>query len=119
MPRKEADLIVQAMRIIDAWKRSFPTKSFSGLTLAQFEEVTQPARAVRVELADLVKRTKISRGRRLVLDRSLRPVIQRIVHTVRGDPDVGENSAMYSSMGYVMKRRRRKPGRKKKRSAAP
>jgi hypothetical protein len=119
MPRKETDLIAQAMRIIDAWKRSFPTKSFSALTLAQFEEVIRPARAVRVELADLGKRTKIGRTRRLVLDRSLRPVIQRIVHAVRGDPDVGENSAMYSSMGYVMKRRRRKPGRKKKRSATP
>ena len=119
MPRKDTDLVAQAMRIIDAWKRSFPTKTFSALTLAQFEEVIQPARAVRVELADLVKRTRVNRVRRLTLDRSLRPVLQRLVHAVRGDPGVGENSAMYASMGYVMKRRRRKPGRKKKRSATP
>ena len=114
MPRKRTDLVAHAARIIVAWRNSFPTKRFSALTLAEFEEMVRPAREVRAELEDLTKTIKILRVRRRTLDQELRPAVQRVVHAVRGDPQAGENSAMYSQMGYVAKRRRRKPGRKRK-----
>lgn len=114
MPRKTTDLVAHAARIVAAWRNSFPTKRFSALTLAEFEEIVRPAREVRVELEDLTKAIKILRIRRRTLDQELRPAVQRVVHAVRGDPQAGENSAMYSHMGYVAKRRRRKPGRKRK-----
>jgi hypothetical protein len=47
---------------------------------------------------------------------ALRPLLNGVVNAVRGDRDVGENSAMYTLMGYVPKSRRRKPGRNKKAS---
>jgi hypothetical protein len=43
----------------------------------------------------------------------------RVIHAVRGDAEVGEDSAMYDAMGYTAKGRRRKPGPKKKASASP
>ena len=114
MPRKSTDLIAQATRIIESWKRHFSTKRFSGLTIAEFEEMIRPARELRTELAELAISMRILLARRRSLDRELRPGVQRLVHAVRGDPDAGENSAMYATMGYVTKRKRRKPGRKKK-----
>jgi hypothetical protein len=45
-------------------------------------------------------------------------MLQGVVHAVRGDPEVGEEDPMYSSMGYVSKFRRRKPGRKRKKVRA-
>jgi hypothetical protein len=114
MPRKRTDLVAKAACIIDAWRKSFPTKRFSGMTLAEFEEMVRPSRAVRAELEEITKTTKILRIRRRTLDQALRPGIQRVVYAVRGDPEAGENSAMYLQMGYVAKRRRRKPGPKKK-----
>jgi hypothetical protein len=48
------------------------------------------------------------------VDREARPALLRVVHSVRGDPDVGEDSPMYSSMGYVPKSKRKKRRRKAK-----
>jgi hypothetical protein len=69
---------------------------------------------VRVELAELANATRLARYRRLNVDRIGRPVLLRIIHTVRGDPHVGEDSTMDVAMGYTAKGRRRKPGPKKK-----
>jgi hypothetical protein len=113
MPRKKADLVAQAARIIKAWKSSFPTKRFSTLTVAEFEKLVQPAQQLRTELEALARRMSFLRGTRRAIDLELRPNVHRVVHAVRGDPDAGENSAMYSLMGYVTKRKRRKPGRKR------
>jgi hypothetical protein len=118
MPRKSRDLAAQAERIADAWQRFFPNKTFSGLTLEQFREAFKPCREVRVELAQLASQTKSARFRRRKLDLTGRPVLLRVVHAVCGDPDVGEDSSMYSAMGYTAKGRRRKPGPKRKVSAS-
>jgi hypothetical protein len=114
MPRKEKDLLVQGDRIAGAWERNHPNKTFSGLTLAAFRELLAPCRAVRKELADIALRTKILRIRFRNVDREVRPAILRVVHSVRGDPDVGEDSPMYGSMGYVPRSKRKKRRRKAK-----
>ncbi len=119
MPRKARDLAARADRIADAWKRNFPGKTFSGLTLEQFRETFNPCREVRVELAQLAWQRKTLLMRRRKVDLAGDPVLLRVVHAVRADPEVGENSPMYSAMGYVPKFRRRKPGRKKKAKASP
>ena len=113
MPRKSKDLIAQVNRIASAWRSLHPDKTFSGLTLAKFLELAEPSRAVRAELAELSKQTQLCFHRRRAHDFVLRPVLARVVHSVRGDPDVGEDSLMYTSMGYVRKSRRL-PGRKRK-----
>ena len=114
MPRKSKDLAAHAERVGDAWARYFPNKTFSGLTLEQFRETFKPCREVRVELTQLASQTRLARFRRRKLDVAGRPVLLRVVHAVRGDPDVGDDSSMYSAMGYRSKDRRRKPGPKRK-----
>ena len=119
MPKKTKDLAAQTDRIARAWQTFFPKKTFSGLTLEEFRETLQPCREVRMKLAELAKETRLARFRRLTLDRIGRPVVLRVVHAVRGDPEVGEDSTMYAAMGYTAKGRRRKPGPKKKARASP
>jgi hypothetical protein len=114
MPRKTKDLASQAEKIANAWRISCPTKTLSGLTLEQFRETLKPCREVRVELADHARHTKALLFRRQKLDMETRPILQRVVHAVRADPDLGDDSAMYKSMGYTPRHRRRKPGRKRK-----
>jgi hypothetical protein len=72
-----------------------------------------------VKLAQQARERKDLLFRRRRLDDEIRPLLQRIVHAVRADPEVGENSAMYTSMGYLPKYRRRKPGRKRKARTSP
>ena len=118
MPRKTKDLLARAERIAGAWNRCHPGKVFSGLTLDAFMEAFRPCREVRKELADIALRRRILLQRRRNSDGSFRPLLIGVVHSVRGDPDVGEDDPMYSSMGYVPKSRRRKPGRKRKKAPA-
>ena len=118
MPRKEKDLLVQGDKIAGAWERNHPKKAFSGLTLEAFRQILAPCRAVREELIDVSLRGKFLRQRLYNVDREARPAILRVVHSVRGDPDVGEDSPMYSSMGYVPKSKRKKRRRKAKAKAA-
>ena len=114
MPRKKKDFMAHVERVAGAWKKFFPEKTFSGFTLAQFLQEVDPCRVVRVELEGLARQTKMFLYRRRTLDRKLKPALLRVVHAVRGDPDVGDDSPMYSAMGYVPRSRRR-PGRKRKR----
>jgi hypothetical protein len=116
MPRKAKDLVARAERIAGAWKRCHPQRKFSGLTLAAFVEAFKPCREARAELADIASRRRIVLQRRRTADLSFSAVLNSVVHSVRGDPEVGENDPMYGSMGYVTKSRRRKPGRKKKKA---
>ncbi len=116
MPRKTKDLVARAERIAGAWKRSHPQKTFSGLTLNAFVDAFRTCREVRLELAEMISRRRVLLQRRRNSDNSFKPMLMGVVHAVRGDPDVGEDDPMYSSMGYVSASRRRKPGRKKKKS---
>jgi hypothetical protein len=114
MPRKALDLAARAERFAVAWEESFPGKTFSGLTLEQFRATFKPCSEVRGELAQLAFQTRTLLFRRRKLDGMAHPILMRVFLAVRADPEAGEDSSMYSAMGYVPHNRRRKPGRKRK-----
>ena len=114
MPRKTLDLATKAERFADAWGQFFPNKIFPGLTLERFRETFKPCRDVRVELAQLASQRKTLLFRRRNLDKAAHPILGRVFLAVRADPEAGEDSSMFSAMGYVPKHRRRRPGRKRK-----
>jgi len=114
MPRKAQDLAAKAERFASAWSRFFPEKTFSGLRLEEFRQTFKPGREVRARLAELASERKHLVFLRRKHDAETRPIFLRVVHAVRADPEVGEDSAMYGAMGYILRHRRRKPGRKRK-----
>jgi hypothetical protein len=87
----------------ESWRTQEPNRSFYGHTLPQFEAAVAEVFAVREEGADLAKRVKANAARRKDVDEAALALIRNIVHAVKADPEVGEDSLLYAAMGYIRK----------------
>ena len=107
-------------KLVQAWQDLAPDKMFGGLSLADFRTKVQPSldaraavNAAEVQLVDALARRQTSDGesQRLML---------LVVHSIKGDPALGDDSALYEAAGYV-RRSERKSGlrRRSKRTAQP
>jgi hypothetical protein len=94
-------------KVIDAWTTLRPTKSFSGLTLAQFQAQVQPSLTARDQLVTLSSQTTDSRIQRRLSDASSLTLALQVVNSVKGDPAEWEDGPLYAAMGYVPKSSRR------------
>jgi hypothetical protein len=92
---------------INAWQTLRPAKSFSGLTLEQFKAKLQPSLDARTQIASLEQQLQAAINARADADRTSLATISLVVNAVRGDPEEGEDSALYEAMGYVRKSERR------------
>ena len=93
--------------IVDAWTNLRPTKSFAGMTLAEFELAMAPSIEARHQLRDalaLVAKAIVDRDN---ADRQTMPTLRRVVAAVVADETEGDDSALYAAMGYVRKSDRR------------
>jgi len=103
-PKKVA---AKLQKVIDAWTTLRPTKSFSGLTLTQFQAQVQPSLAARDQLVTLSNQMTDSRTQRRLSDAASLTLAQQVVNSVKGDPAEGEDGPLYAAMGYVPKNSRR------------
>jgi hypothetical protein len=92
--------------VIQSWSSNGSGKSFFGHTLDQYREGTKPSFDIRVEIAETQKRLKGLMAKRDDADAAAMRLTQNIVNAVKADPTEGENSPMYSAMGYVRKSER-------------
>ena len=99
-PKKVA---AKLQKVIDAWTTLRPTKSFSGLTLTQFQAQVQPSLAARDQLVTLSNQMTDSRTQRRLSDAASLTLAQQVVNSVKGDPAEGEDGPLYAAMGYVPK----------------
>lgn len=115
MPRKSKDPVRKINTLIESWRTQEANRSFYGYSLPQFETAVADVFAVRTEGADLVKRARANAARRKDVDAAALDLYRNIVHAVKADPQVGEDSLLYAAMGYVRKadqrvgRRRHRP----------
>ena len=92
-----------------------PNRSFYGHTLETYQAAVKPGYDVIEELADLETLTRATKAKRKDLHLAVSDLTQNVIHAVKADPAVGENSPMYAALGYVRKhdrygaRRRRRP----------
>jgi hypothetical protein len=103
MPRKSRDPVRRINTLIECWRTQQPDRSFYGYSLPQFEAAVADVFAVRAEGAELAKRTVANSARRKDVDAAAAALFRNIVHAVKADPQVGEDSPMYAAMGYVRK----------------
>ena len=94
-------------KLVQAWQDLAPDKLFGGMSLADFKAKVQPSFDARtavntaeVQLVDAITRRQDS-------DVESQRLMQLVVNSVKGDPDVGDNSALYESAGYVRKSERK------------
>ena len=105
--------------VISAWETLRPTKSFAGMTLAQFKAKVQPSLVVRENLSTLQSQAEEHRAQRHESDSASSELVQFVVNAVKGDPEEGETSGIYAAMGYVPKNQRRSGLTRKGLTATP
>jgi hypothetical protein len=89
------------------------------MTLAEFDVKSKEPLNVRKDLADA--RTKVSGLilKRDKADDTHNEDLVLIAHAIRADKDLGEDSPLYRSLGFVPKSERKKRRRKRKSPALP
>ena len=106
MLKPSKDALGRADSLIEAWRTTQSGRSFYGHTLESYQAAVKPAYDIDQEIADLEKLTRAAKARRRDLRIAVADLTQNVVHAVKADPAVGENSPMYAAMGYVRKNER-------------
>lgn len=94
-------------KLVQAWQDLAPDKLFGGMSLADFKAKVQPSfdsraavNTAEVQLVDAITRRQDS-------DVESQRLMQLVVNSIKGDPDVGDDSALYEAAGYVRKSERK------------
>jgi hypothetical protein len=90
-------------KVFDAWKDLCPTKSFAGMTLAQFKAKIQPSLDARNDIDTLADEMTAALVRRDAADVESMKQVSLVVNSAKGDPDEGEDRKFYAASGYVRK----------------
>ncbi len=93
--------------MVNAWETLAPTKTFGGLTLAEFKALASAAQAARARLADLESQMTQAINDRDSGDAAFLAKAQLVVAGVLADPTEGPDSSLYEAMGYTRKSERR------------
>jgi len=88
-------------RMVNSWRTFAPTKSFGGMTLAQFEALAAPALAARREIEELESRRAQKIIERETADSAFNTKALQVVAGVLADPTEGPDSALYGAFGYT------------------
>lgn len=97
------DYSKKVSKVITAWETLAPTKSFGGMTLDEFKAKTKPSFDLRNEIAVLESQIIDTDTRLVDADVISNDATLLVVNAVKGDPEHGEDSALYAAMGYVRK----------------
>ena len=95
------ELLRRRKRIIDAWRAIAPDAVLSGKTLEQWIEATKKPEEVRQRMDEAKSALEAMRQERLQGDAMVRVQIADLVDSVKGNPEYGANSPLYSAFGYV------------------
>lgn len=91
------------LKVLNAWRTLAPTKSFGGLTLADFEAQVENSLAPRARLKELNDQMMQQMAIRDEQDYAAMEKILLIVAGIVADPTEGANSALYEACGYIRK----------------
>ena len=112
MPTAPKEVHGKIQTVITAWDSLASGATFAGMTLANFKAAVQPSLDARDEVANLDGQRPVSLNKRAAADQDSNDTMLMVVNAVKGDPDHGEDSALYAAMGYVRKSERRTGVRK-------
>lgn len=88
---------------VAGWEEHAANETFAGKTLPQFKQAVKPSLDARARIDDLVQQADAARVDRDNADPVSAELVQQVVNSIKGDPNYGENSALYASLGYVRK----------------
>lgn len=88
-------------RILDSWNTLAPETKYGGMTTQEFEVFVNAAKSARKEAEKLEKQLKDVLAFRDSCDEVALAKARLVKNGVLADPEKGENSALYETMGYV------------------
>jgi hypothetical protein len=118
MSQAPSNLENDTTTIITAWTTLAPAASFGGMTLAQFKAKVQPSFDARTALDAIEVQQTSALDTRNTADVVTSATNQLVVNGVKGDPNYGDDSELYDTMGYVRKSARRSGLTKKNKASA-
>src|SRR2546423_2514973 len=92
--------------IVTAWKTLASGSSFGGMAEAEFETAVKPSFDLREHIRTLEDELSSLLNQRNDADKVSVEKCNLVVNAVKGDPNFGEDSALYDAMGYVRKSER-------------
>jgi hypothetical protein len=113
MASESKDLLIRVDRIAQAWEKRRPEKKFSGLSVTQFKDAAQASRQARQDIKELEASLQGAHKRRKLADAELQQVERRVVLSVRGDEEDGEDSVLFGEMGFVPRSQRSRRTRRR------
>lgn len=87
--------------VLEAWSTLRPTKSFAGMTLAEFKAAVAPSLEARARLALAKQQIAETIVDRANADRHTKPILDRVVAGVIANEPEGRDSALYAALGYI------------------
>jgi len=94
-------------RMIAAWQTLAPTKSVSGMTLAQFKDAVKASYDLRTDISTLETQLQSKHDLRDQADTKSLQKMQQVVNGVLADDAFGSDSDLYEAMGYVRDSKRK------------
>ena len=119
MSTKPKKTEVKVTKLIESWGRLAPEKVFAGLTLTQFKAKVKASLDTREEIATLESQLGSELTNRDTADVTSLFTVNQVVNSIKGDPDHGEDSALYEALGYVRKSDRKSGLKRVKKLASP
>ena len=104
-------------RFLNAFKTLAPDKTFGGITLTQFETQVEKSKVPRTNIETLNDQKKREEATRDSEDLATMKLCEIIKNGVVADPEFGDDSALYETLGYVRKSDR-KSGLTRKKSVS-
>jgi hypothetical protein len=103
MPNTPKKIENKIEKLTNSWRTLAPSKSFGGMTLAQFQAFADASIAARQTVSDLSDQLTLALNQRDDADRVFLEKAQLVVAGVLADPTEGQESSVYEAMGYTRK----------------
>lgn len=101
---KEAERRIE--QAVEAWERQCPSQAFNEVTLEQHKQLLEPYFTAKAKFQTIDAQWSAARLERNAAYEKALEVTKPLVDSVKGHPKFGENSSLYSAMGYVPKSER-------------
>jgi hypothetical protein len=114
-PKKNANDLDNLLR---AWKAHAPDKKFGGMTLDEFKAKVLPSLDSHEAVKTAAGQRRDAQTQRTDSDVEAMKVQKLVINAIKGDPEFGDDSALYQACGYI-RQSEKKSGLSRKTKTAP
>ena len=101
-----SDVVKRITSAIKTWEELCPDQVFAERTLDQFKEIVKPSLDARAKLATLDTQWQNTMAERATADPATLEALLRLANAVKAHPKFGDNSGMYTALGYIPRSQR-------------